>query len=70
MFPTEEDKIAFVFRCTEGTAIRHLDSLYKTSNLIAFQTANEIIEHLADCFEELDDKADARDAYTIVRQGS
>ena len=29
-----------------------------------------MIEHLADCFEELDDKADACDAYAIVRQGS
>ena len=29
-----------------------------------------MIEYLADCFEELDDKADARNAYTIVRQGS
>jgi len=62
--------MAFVFRCTEGTAMRHLDSLYETSNPMAFQTANEMIEHLADCFEELDDKADARDAYAIVRQGS
>jgi len=29
-----------------------------------------MIKYLADYFEELDDKADACDAYAIVRQGS
>ena len=57
----------FVFRCTKGTAMKHLDSLYETDNPMAFQTANEMIEHLADWFKELDDKADARNAYAIVR---
>ena len=50
--------------------MKHLDPLYESDNPMAFQSANEMIEHLADCFEELDEKADAHDAYAIVRQGS
>jgi len=60
-FPTEGEKIALVFRLTEGEAMRQLDSLYLSNSLLAFTTAAEMIQHLADCFKEIDEKADAID---------
>ena len=53
--------MALVFRLTKGEAMRQLDSLYLSNSSLAFTTAADMIQHLADCFEEIDEKADAID---------
>jgi hypothetical protein len=69
-YPTEQHKMAYVFRLTEGTAQRNLETLYLSSSPLAFQTVADMIEHLADCFEVIDEKSDAQDLYAVVRQGA
>ena len=69
-YPTEAERMAFVFRITKGKARGHLETLYLSDHPMAFQTAEEMVEHLADCFEELDQQADARDRYAQLRQGA
>ena len=49
--------------------MRQLDSLYLSNSSLAFTTAADMIQHLADCFEEIDEKADAIDQYALLRQG-
>ena len=50
--------MALVFRLTKGEAIRQLDSLYFLNSSLAFTTIAKIIQYLANCFEEIDEKAD------------
>ena len=69
-YPTEQRKMAYVFGLTEGTAQRNLETLYLSDSPMAFQTVSDMIEHLADCFEVLDEKSDAQDLYAAVRQGA
>ena len=69
-YPTEAERMAFVFRNTKGKARGHLETLYLSDHPMVFQTAEEMVEHLADCFEELDKQADARDRYALLQQGT
>ena len=61
--------MALVFRLTKGEAIRQLDSLYFSNSSLAFTTTADIIQYLANCFEEIDKKADVIDQYALLRQG-
>ena len=58
-YPTEPLKMAYVFGLTEGTAQRNLETLYLSDSPLAFQTVSDIVEHLADYFEVIDEKSDA-----------
>ncbi len=62
--------MAYVFRLTEGTVQCNLETLYLSDSPLAFQTVADMIEHLADYFEVIDEKSDAQDLYTVVRQGA
>ena len=55
-----------MFWLTKGEAIQQLDSLYLSNSLLAFTTAAEIIQYLANCFEEIDKKADTIDQYAFL----
>ncbi len=58
--------MAYVFRLTEGTAQRNLETLYLSDSPLAFQTVADMIEHLVDCFEVIDKKSDTQDLYAVV----
>ena len=60
--------MAYVFGITGGTAQKLLDPLYLTSSPYALTTSQQIIDHLATCFENGQEKADARDAYSTLSQ--
>jgi hypothetical protein len=62
--------MAYIFERTEGTAQRHLDPLYLSGSPIELTTAAAMLDHLADCFEVIDEKSDAQDMYTTIRQGA
>jgi hypothetical protein len=59
--------MALVFRLTKGEAIQQLDSLYLSNSPLAFTTTAEMIQYLADCFEEIDERANAIDQYALLR---
>ena len=50
-----------MFRLTKGEAIRQLNSLYLLNSLLIFTTTAEIIQYLADYFEEINEKANTID---------
>jgi hypothetical protein len=60
--------MAYVFGITGGTAQKLLDPLYLTSSPYALTTSQQMIDHLATCFENGQEKADARDAYSTLSQ--
>ena len=62
--------MAYVFGLTEGTAQRNLETLYLSDSPLAFQTVSDMVEHLADCFEVIDEKSDAQDLYATLHQGA
>ena len=69
-FPTEPKRMAYIFGLTEGKAMESLDPLYKTDSPMRFQSADDMVAHLANWFEDVDEKADALDQYNILRQQS
>ncbi len=62
--------MTYVFRLTEGTAQRNLETLYLLDSPLAFQTVVDIVEHLIDCFEVINEKSNTQDLYAVIRQGA
>jgi hypothetical protein len=69
-FRNDAEKMDYVFRSTGGTAQKLLDPLYLTNSPHALATSQQMIDHLATCFENSQEKADARDEYATLRQSS
>lgn len=67
-YPTEALRIAYIFSIIIRKAQRNLDILYLSDYPLAFKSIKDIIEHLASCFEVIDEQADARDVYSLLRQ--
>jgi hypothetical protein len=67
-FRSDAEKMAFIFGITGGTAQRLLDPLYLTDSPYALTTSQQMIDHLATCFENSQERADARDTYATTRQ--
>lgn len=62
-YPTEEDRMLYVFNRTLGDAQRHLQPRYDEDSTTRFQTAEEMIEHLASVYTNPNRVRDARHEY-------
>lgn len=60
----------YIFRQTEGDAQEHLDGLYEEDSPLQLRSAEAMFLHLASCYEQIDERADARDSYRRCIQGS
>ena len=64
-FPTEQSKMLYLFGCTTGNAQKALKTRYGNKN--PFQTAKEMIEHLANIYLDPYKVENARQQYRTIR---
>jgi hypothetical protein len=62
-FPTEEDKIAYVFNRTAGNAQKHLSPRIDEDSPVQFTAATQMIQHLASIYVNPNKARDARYKY-------
>jgi hypothetical protein len=62
-YPTEDDRMFFVFNRTVGDAQTHLSPRYDEDSALRYTSANEMIQHLATIYVNPNKTRDARYAY-------
>ena len=66
-FPTEEDKMEYLFSRTLGNAQRHLLSRFDEDSLIRFVSSREMLRHLASIYINPNKVRDAQYSYRQLR---
>ena len=67
-YPTEDDKIAYIFDRTEGDAATHLEPRM-TDNLNPFKNAGEVLEYLRTIYVDPHRELNAREEYRTLIMG-
>jgi hypothetical protein len=66
-FQVEEDKMLYVFNCTQGDAQKHLLSRFRDGSTMRFESTKEMIDHLATVYVNPNEVRDSQYEYDRMR---
>src|SRR5258706_6502070 len=66
-FQTEEDKMLYIFNCTQGDAQKHLLSRFRDDSTMRFESTKEMIDHLATVYVNPNEVRDSQYEYDRLR---